>query len=77
MGVLHTKNKAFAYRKFYHHIRAENVDMIIEMKFSNTNQLRGALDDYRILRGYDIKMLHSDKRRFQAKCMRSRCKWKM
>ena len=61
------RSKTIGYPKSNRHLRAEDVDMVVEMKFIDKKQLREALDDYRILRGYDIKVLHSDKRRLQAK----------
>jgi len=72
-----TRSKTIGYPEFNHHVRAKDVNMVIEMKFIDKKQLMEALDDYRILRGYDIEVLHSDKRRFQAKCMGSGCKSKM
>jgi len=56
-----TRSKTIAFPKFTLHVRAEYVDMVVEMKFIDKKQLREALDNYKILRGYDIKVLHSDK----------------
>ena len=51
-----TRGKTIAFPKLNPYVRAEDVDVVVEINFIDKKQLREALEDYRILRGYDIKV---------------------
>jgi len=51
--------------------------MIKGMKFIDKRQCREALDDYKILRGYDIRITRSTKQIIQAQCMGCSCEWRI
>ncbi|KAJ8443021.1 hypothetical protein Cgig2_028244 [Carnegiea gigantea] len=40
------------------------VELEVGLKFIDKEQLREAVEDYRIMKGYDIRITHSDKKRF-------------
>ena len=45
------------------------------MKFRDKKQLKEAVDNYRIVKGYHLKITKSDKVRFQCHCLGKGCKW--
>jgi len=53
----------------------EEVKLEVGLKFISKEQLREAVDDYRIIKGYDIKIWHSDGKRFQVFCNAKGCDW--
>ena len=53
----------------------EEVKLEVGLKFTSKEQLREAVDDYRIMKGYDIKIRHSDRKRFQVFCNAKGCEW--
>ncbi|KAJ8428414.1 hypothetical protein Cgig2_024560 [Carnegiea gigantea] len=51
----------------------KGVELEVGLKFIDKEQLREAVEDYRIMKGYDIRITHSDKKRFQAFCNTEGC----
>ena len=55
----------------------DKCDLYVGMKLKDKKQLRQAFDNYRILKGYDLKITKSDTVRFQCHCFGEGCKWSM
>jgi len=53
----------------------KEVDLQVGMMFIDKKQLKDAFKDYRIIKGYDLKIRHSDTSRFQAFCAIEGCEW--
>ena len=55
----------------------DKCDLYVGMKIREKKQLRQAFDNFRILKGYDLKITESDTVRFQCYYSGKGCKWSM
>ena len=69
------KKRKMRYPRYNASPSKEGVELEIGLKFINKEQLREAVEDYRIIKGYDIRIQHSDRKRFQAFCNAKGCDW--
>ncbi|KAJ8436505.1 hypothetical protein Cgig2_003203 [Carnegiea gigantea] len=69
------KKRKMRYPRYNASPSKEGDELEIGLKFINKEQLREAIEDYRIIKGYDIRIQHSDRKRFQAFCNAKGCDW--
>jgi len=63
--------------KFKENTRAEDVQLVTGLLFTDKRQLQKAVETYKIQNGYNLKVTKSDKRRYQVHCVGEGCKWSM
>ena len=67
-GTKKKKKRTIAYPRFNENISMEGFDLEVGMLFRNKKQLTDAIENYRIYKGYALKITVSDKERFQVVC---------
>ena len=63
--------------KFKENTRAEDVQLVTGLMFTDKKQLKKAVETYKIQNGYYLKVTKSDKQRYQVHCVGEWCQWSM
>ena len=71
------KHSKISYPRFNSSVRPQNVDLEVGLQFADKKQFRSTFENYRIMNGFNIKIITSDKHRFQAECMGGGCEWRI
>ncbi|KAJ8439382.1 hypothetical protein Cgig2_021796 [Carnegiea gigantea] len=74
-GRKQKKKKIITYPRYNAILSNKEVKLEVSLNFIDKEQLRQAVEDYRIMKGYDIRITHSDKKRFRTFCNGEGCEW--
>jgi len=63
--------------KYPRYHSTSSTDLVVGMTSRDKKQLKNAIEDYRIMGGYHLKMKETDKCGIQMCCMGEGCKWRL